>query len=269
MRNSGEPAVSDIDFATALREAVALFAARDPERRRFGARRHQYRFAAPISAARLDEIERDADVRFPDDYREHVTTLGDGGAGPYFGLLPLDHPAQLARLRGAFDEHDPLRGSIGIAHLGCGYMALLVVDRDHPAYGQVWIDLRGADDGVIPGYPSVRHCVTDWIQKLAHNEWLPQFVAPGACALPHALSSFFHSIETKRGMAPGSLAGDDLRAALAGIKHGGIATAATGDSSFFAAGDALDLCVACERLVENLGMDHRVITPGIAPIPSR
>jgi hypothetical protein len=257
------------DFAGTVREAVALFRARDPERRRFGARRHDYRFRAPIAAARLAELEAEANVRFPDDYREHLLALGDGGAGPYHGLLPLDHPVQREIARGAFDPADPFHGAVGVGHLGCGYVALLVVDPAHEARSQVWIDVRGAGAGVIPAYPTFRHYVADWISRLAHAEWLPAFVGASACALPNALSAYFHAIEQERGMADGSLAGDELRAALETIADGGIATTHDGTTPFFAAGEPVDLCVACERLIENLGIDRRVIAPGVAPIPGR
>lgn len=262
--------IDDNDFAETVRQAVALFDARDPERARFGARRHQYRLRAPLAPARLEELERDVNVRFPDDYRAHVLALGDGGAGPYHGLLPLDHAVQRALAGGAFDPADPYRGgAIGLGHLGCGYVALYVVDAAHAAYGQIWIDARGAGAGVFAAYPSFRHYVTDWITRLAHAEWLEAFVPAGACALPHALSAYFRAVEERGGMEEGSLAGEELRAALDRIPDGGIATSHDGTTPFFDAGDRVDLCVACERLVENLGLRRTMIAEGVAPIPGR
>ena len=200
----------------------------------------------------------------------HVTTLGDGGAGPYHGLLPFEHPVQRALARGRFAKTDPYAGgAIGLGHLGCGYLALLVVDALSDAYGQVWIDARGAGAGVFAGYPSFRHYMTDWLTRLAHNDWLEAFVPAGACALPHALSAYFRAIEDKSGLAEGSLAGDALRAALDDIPAGGIATTHDGTTPFFAAGDRVDLCVACERLIDNLGMRRDTVALGVPPIPGR
>jgi hypothetical protein len=262
--------IDDNDFGETVRQAVALFDARDPERARFGARRHRYRFRAPLAPARLDALDRDAAVRFPDELRSFVTTVADGGAGPYHGLLPLDHPVQRSLARGAFDPADPYRGGvIGLGHLGCGYMALYVVDRAHAAYGQVWIDARDAGVPVRAAYPSFRHYVTDWIARLAHAEWLPSFVPEGACALPHALSAYFRAVEEERGMAEGTLAGEELREALERIPDGGIATAHAGRTPFFDDGDRVDLCVACERLAENLGLRRSTIVEGVEAIPGR
>jgi hypothetical protein len=111
--------------------------------------------------------------------------------------------------------------------------------------------------------------VSDWITRLAHNEWLEAFVPAGACALPHALSAYFRSIEDARGMDEGSLAGDALRDALDSIPDGGIATSHDGTTPFFAAGDPVDLCVACERLIDNLGLRRAAVALGVPPIPCR
>jgi hypothetical protein len=129
--------------------------------------------------------------------------------------------------------------------------------------------VRGAGAGVIAAYPSFRHYVTDWLTRLAHAEWLEPFVPAGACALPHALSAYYRAIEDREGLAEGELAGDAMRAALDAIPDGGIATTHDGTTPFFAAGDRVDLCVACERLAENLGLRRGGIADGAPPIPGR
>jgi hypothetical protein len=87
--------------------------------------------------------------------------------------------------------------------------------------------------------------------------------------MPHALSAYYRSIEDERGLAEGSLAGDAMRDALDAIPDGGIATTHDGTTPFFGAGDRVDLCVACERLMDNLGLRRAVIQVGVPPIPAR
>lgn len=258
------------DFVSTVREAIALFRARDASCARFGAARHRWSLRAPLDDARVAAIEAAASVRLPDEYRAHVIGLADGGAGPYHGLLPLDHEVQRALLAGRFDPAAPYAGgAIGVGHLGCGYMALLVVDQAHEARGQIWIDARGAGAGVRAAYPTFRHYVADWIARVAHAEWLEAWVPAGACALPSALSAYFRAVEQERGMADGTLEGEALREALDRIPAGGIATTHDGTTPFFAAGDRVDLCVACARLVEGLGLGKSTIAPGVGPIPGR
>ncbi|MCE9579790.1 MAG: SMI1/KNR4 family protein [Deltaproteobacteria bacterium] len=306
---------SEDDLYATLRAAIAELAARDPEAQRFGARHHRYRAGRPITEARIAAIEAEANVRLPDDYRQHLLALGDGGAGPYYGLLPLDHPIQRALLPGVFpyvhgaappppenlspsssspwsggdgdrrprrspsieeepggerlggSSPSPWQGVVGVGHLGCGYTALLVVTG--PARGQIWLDARSSDVGVIPIYPSFAIYVADWITRRAHAQWLAPHIPAGVCALPAALSSYFHQLEQKQGLAPGALEGDALRAAIASIDVGGIATTQDVPTPFFAAGDRLDLCVACELLADNLGMNRACFVPGVEPIPAR
>jgi len=267
------------DYAATVREALALFCARDPRRLRFGARVHGYRLRPPLCADRLEAIEAAAGVRLPDDYRDHLRDVGDGGAGPYYGLLPLDHPAQLELLAGPFPfdapapgaaagrDPDPWRGVVALGHLGCGYAALLVVAG--PAAGQVWIDARAAGAGVQPAYPSFRSYYVDWISRLAHAEWLPAHVPPGRCALPAALSAYFRAVEDRRGLAEGTLAGDALGEALEAIGPGGIAITHDGTTPLFADGDPVDVCVECARLANNLGLPRAAVAPGVPPIPAR
>jgi hypothetical protein len=279
------------DFHAELRDMVAHLGSHDPQRARFGARVHRWELRPPLIEDAVAAIEGHLAVRLPDDYRTHLTEVGNGGAGPYYGLMRLDHPAQLGLLRGPFGFSAPwlpeqgrvseaawrdhlddrwLRGTVGLAHLGCGMVAVLVVDG--AARGQVWCDARGHGAGLFPIHASFQEFYLEWVRMAAQQEWPVTPVAPASCALPSALSSYLQQVEQQRGLAPGSLGGEALRAALGQIGDGGIATTADGTGAFFDAGDVLDLCSNCERLVENLlprGLRRSQLRPGIPARPQR
>lgn len=264
----------DREFAKTLRDAIAHLASHDPSHRRFGARHHRYRVGPPIEADRLATIEAELDVRLPDEYRDHVTAISDGGAGPYHGLIPLDHPIQVAAARGVFVPDAPGRalyhGVVGLAHLGCGYVAMLVVDGW--AKGQVWLDARGSGDGVIPIAAGFRDFYLEWIDTLAHNRMPRGFVTPGRCALPSALTAYLHSVEDQQGVARDALSPAATLEALGAIPADGITTADTGDSPYFDAGDPIDLCPVCEQTVENLlplGLRRDQLVLGAQALPMR
>jgi len=63
----------------------------DPDLRFFGASKHHYQLAPVIDEAQVQEFERRAGVILPEDYRRFVTRVGNGGAGPGEGLLPLGY----------------------------------------------------------------------------------------------------------------------------------------------------------------------------------
>lgn len=70
----------------------------DPERKAPGARFHQYRLNPPADADRLREAEQKYGFTLPEDYFWFLTTVGDGGAGPYRGLLPFENDQRIMGL---------------------------------------------------------------------------------------------------------------------------------------------------------------------------
>jgi len=55
----------------------------------FGACAHSFQLNPPLSEAAVNEFEQLYDIALPDDFREFITILGNGGAGPYYGVFPL------------------------------------------------------------------------------------------------------------------------------------------------------------------------------------
>lgn len=252
-------------WATA-REAVRALAAADPALRRFGASHHRYELLPPLTAAALAALEDRIGAALPDDLRELATGFAAGGAGPGYGVVPLDRAAGclVAAPAGA-----PWTSGLALSHLGCGYLAVAALDG--PARGEVWIDARAA--GVVrPIHPSATALYLDWIDRLAHARWPEPHVPPGACALPAALSGYLARCEAQAGVPAGTLAGAALRDALSRLGPGAIEIAAEASAAWFDDGDRVDPCIACARLVESLagdGLRGDVVAPGAPPRPLR
>src|SRR5688572_24780153 len=88
-------------FVETLIGLIDALAAADPRCVRFGAATHRWRRRPALTEGRVVSIEAEVGVALPEDYRAYLTAVGDGGAGPYHGVLPLDHPTQLALLAGS------------------------------------------------------------------------------------------------------------------------------------------------------------------------
>jgi hypothetical protein len=248
-------------FAT-VREAVSALAAADPGLRRFGAPHHRYQLCPPLAAAELAELERRLGAALPDEVRDFATEVGAGGAGPGYGIVPIDRAAAYAI---AAPAKAPWARGLPLAHLGCGYAAIAVLDGR--ARGEVWIEARAI--GVLrPIQPSFTAFYLDWIDRLAHARWPEPHVPPGACALAAALSGYLAHCEAARGLAADTLAGDALRDALSRLGPGAIEIAADSPVAWFESCDRVDPCIACARLLDNLaadGLRRDVVVPGVPP----
>lgn len=283
------PAVNE-SFLLGIKSAVEHLGSHDAERRRFGARSHRYQLEAPMTEARVQAIEALYGVRVPLDYRAFLTRVAASGAGPYHGLLPLDAPSQLESLQGSFphlrafrpeieamsdDERSAFEGdatvagTIALAHLGCQYFSVLVING--PRAGSVWADVRSAGLGLVPTHDSFTDWYGEWVRTLVDDETPSIPVPSGRCAPQHALTSYLQAWEKNREIKA-DLTQDQLQEALSGIGEGGIETGADA-SRYFDAGDPLDVCPICDSMFhyffEHGGMRPEQIKPGIPPKAAR
>ncbi len=63
----------------------------DPQLKMFGASSHQYRLGSPVDLKFVLSIEEEYHFRLPEDYVQFITEVGDGGAGPGYGLYPFGY----------------------------------------------------------------------------------------------------------------------------------------------------------------------------------
>lgn len=168
----------------------------------FGSRKHNYQFNKVKSEKQLIRFEKENGITLPIEYREFLKHIGNGGAGPYYGLerlengreVDLDYPTKmdLIDLSKPFpftkhwnvefgeiteenyeaieerkvDEYYANRfinGLLRIANFGCAVSMNLVVNGKEK--GNVWVDDRGNDNGLFPD----PYFVTD--RRLSFLEW--------------------------------------------------------------------------------------------------
>ena len=55
----------------------------------FGAKAHQYRLGPPVPEEFVRDVEEKCGFTLPEDYRRFITRVGDGGAGPDYGIAPF------------------------------------------------------------------------------------------------------------------------------------------------------------------------------------
>jgi hypothetical protein len=145
---------------------LAAAARRPGEPVMFGAAAHRFVLGPPLTDGEVTAFEREHGIKLPEDYRAFITTIGNGGpgrwggAGPYYGLHPLDdwdhalwNPAGPDTLATPFpagpgrrftdwpsevapdDDGEPYSGTLTLSDQGCGGLSVLVVSG--PARGRV------------------------------------------------------------------------------------------------------------------------------------
>ncbi len=81
-------AKSQLDWISAV-GAVDKIRASDKKRKLFGAGSHRYKFHPPVTNSRIAAFEKKYGIRLPRDYRTFLVDVGNGGAGPFYGIFKL------------------------------------------------------------------------------------------------------------------------------------------------------------------------------------
>ncbi|GAD85883.1 SMI1/KNR4 family protein [Nocardia asteroides] len=173
-------------------ERLAFLARADSGFTRFGSASHRYRLNQPIAQSEVTAFETRHGVTLPEDYRSFILEVGDGGAGPCYGIFRLDRPdldddrredlmpgflAEAFPHTQSWNERSDgtpeaeeeyfdrahIRGSLNMSHQGCGYMVRLVLTG--PQRGTLWEDGRCSDAGVTPFAVGFADWYLRWLKR--------------------------------------------------------------------------------------------------------
>lgn len=186
-----------------LREKLQRLRTLDSSLQTFGAISHKYRLGVPLAEAKLRYYEEQFGVVLPSGYRRFLMEVGHGGAGPFYGLFPLDsrdpefinmfggdlgkpfpwassfNPDEwerdhsIASLEGVeWDENGKyvgmfLPGALYLCHCGCAIRNFLIVCG--PCEGEVWRDSQATGEGIVPE-------VDEHGNRLGFLDWYEQWL---------------------------------------------------------------------------------------------
>jgi len=74
---------------TYIRESLRRLARAKPKI--FGVEEHGFKLKPPLSETEVAGFEKRYRINLPADYRQFITEIGNGGAGPYYGVFPLGY----------------------------------------------------------------------------------------------------------------------------------------------------------------------------------
>ncbi len=167
----------------------------------FGAEKHKYKLNPLLNEKTIEQFEEEFNIRLPEGYRSFLKELGNGGAGPYYGLEPLENgryadldykpPKDLINpalpfvhteawnlANGEINEDNEteyfdkkwVNGLLRVSNYGCAISINLVINGME--YGNMWVDDRGNDGGIFPDpffKPDSRVDFLEWYEL-----WLDQ-----------------------------------------------------------------------------------------------
>lgn len=89
-----------------LVQGLARLRELDPDLQQFGALIHEYRLNPTLPEQALAAFEHEHRLTLPVEYRLFLAQVGNGGAGPYYGLVPLAAWQPELTLVGMFVEYE-------------------------------------------------------------------------------------------------------------------------------------------------------------------
>ena len=161
---------------TELAESLRRLRQSDKSFRVFGSSSHRYHLQPKLSEAQLKRFEQTHQIRLPEDYRLFLQHIGNGGAGPFYGLQPLDEAAKYGDLSKPFpfveatnfyedewtrtDARDEHPGALQICHAGCANYDYLIVNGSE--YGKIWT----ANEDFYPTELSFVSWYLQWLERV-------------------------------------------------------------------------------------------------------
>jgi hypothetical protein len=171
----------------------------------YGSDSHKYKINAKLSDSRIIDFEKLHKISLPQDYKDFLTKIGNGGVGPYYGLFKLEQwnfddygninqdlsqpfpysenwndliefeenedyteTEEFKKWEEHYFNDSHTNGAIRICHYGCAVHFFLIVNGKE--FGNVWIDDRTSDKGLFPVLSKAtgqRMSFSDW-----YYEWI-------------------------------------------------------------------------------------------------
>ncbi|MCQ4085676.1 SMI1/KNR4 family protein [Saccharibacillus sp. JS10] len=164
----------------------------------FGASSHHYQLHAPITMTELNDLEKDWGVKLPEAFAAFITLVGNGGAGPYYGIYNVQQmkpdrtgigiPSVLkvnletqdwqsendfALIDEDLDDEayeeaaaNLLSGTVEIGTMGSSYEILLIVSGEHEGRILYW------DSEFYRPFFTYENHFLDWYER-----WLDEIIA--------------------------------------------------------------------------------------------
>lgn len=218
-----------------IKEKLGKLKQEDAALQVFGASSHLYELNPVKEEKELLAFEKKYNIRLPEGYRDFLLHIGNGGAGPYYGLQKLEdglyddldrkeedclidpsvefphtEPWNMEFPDNGTDEEYSTRdeiyfstkwtsGVLRICNFGCGIFINLVVKGQE--YEYIWVDDRCSNNGIYPDHYFGNNEKIDFLSW--YELWLDQSLKKAADnPSPNKKSGLGHSSNKMNDSAP-------------------------------------------------------------------
>ncbi|WP_153038989.1 hypothetical protein [Bacillus cereus] len=144
-----------------------------------------------LTASELRLFEKENDVILPEECRLFYTKIGNGGAGPYYGVLSVKmahvEDVKTDGLEG-HERDENFEGKImRLCHEGCGFYQVIVLTGEYK--GTIWIDNRVSDIGFVP----LLRKEDSGLKTVGLLEWYEDWIDSGAKGMEEMFTEMFEN----------------------------------------------------------------------------
>ena len=164
-----------------IKQKINILKEMDKEFEIFGSSNHKYKLHSCKTEKEIQSFEKKHGISLPADYRNFLLYIGNGGAGPSYGMLKLEDYFDNSYTETNYTVHDNFlsdnfkfsinapytesqdenegnpdydsvdyyndtAGAMVICHHGCGILNILIVSGEEK--GKIWLDDRCNDNGL-------------------------------------------------------------------------------------------------------------------------
>ena len=179
-----------------IKQKIEILKEMDKDFEIFGSSKHKYQLPPCKTEKEIQSFEKQHGISLPADYRSFLLHVGNGGAGPSYGMFKLEDyfdnsyaetnytvhdnflsdnfkfsinaPYTESQYGNEDDpEYDPAdyfndtAGSMVICHHGCGILNILIVSGEEK--GKIWVDDRCNDNGLSRVSVSFYEWYSKWL----------------------------------------------------------------------------------------------------------
>lgn len=162
----------------------------DPECKAFGSSYHQYNLLPSIDEDQLALLEKEFEILLPEDYKRFILAVGNGGAGPGYGLYSVQgalgeydetYRSSMRHARGRINQDfDPESedfddyGMLILCQHGCANDDFLIVSGSERSSVWTYIEWAGCHVPLLKEMPDLAYINTlpENQKAVAEEEWL-------------------------------------------------------------------------------------------------